>query len=464
MRPNIVFVFSDQMRGMDLGCAGNEDVLTPNLDRMAAQGTRFDRAYANCPVCTPSRAMLLTGRYPLSNRVVANDLPLPEDIPTVGKALRDAGYRTGYVGKWHLDGVPRDKFTPPGPRRQGFDYWAAYNCSHDYFRAHKYFTDAPEPVEVDGYEPVVQTDLALDFIAEPDERPFCLFLSWGPPHDPYHLVPDEYKKLYDPEQVQLRPNFAAIPPGPTSLARDLDPRTTLAHYYAAITALDDQLGRIMAHLDTRGLAENTILVYTSDHGDMLWSQGRMKKQQPWEESIRIPFLVRWPGRVPAGHANGSLLSVADLAPTLLGLAGVDQLPGGQGTDLSPVVLGLETTGPDSGGPGSVFLMDLVSVDESQRQGIPEWRGVRTERHTYARDRGGGWLLYDNVEDPYQLENRIADPAYADVRGRLEDELSAWLHRVGDPFAAGSEVVRDLGLIDLWNARERELHPDEPRLL
>ena len=168
---------------MDVRCAGNTDVISPNTDRLAAEGIRFTHAYANTPACTPSRAIILTGKYSLSNGTVANDLPLRESEITIGNVLKDAGYRTGYIGKWHLDGIPRDKFTPPGERRQGFDFWAVWNCSHAYYGA-KYFRDDPTPIKIDGYEPVAQTDLALEFLDADDDRPFCLFLSWGPPHAP----------------------------------------------------------------------------------------------------------------------------------------------------------------------------------------------------------------------------------------------------------------------------------------
>ncbi|HEV7214049.1 MAG TPA: sulfatase-like hydrolase/transferase, partial [Chloroflexota bacterium] len=227
-RPNLLFVFADQMRGMDMGCAGNGEVVTPSMDRLAREGTRFSHAFANCPVCTPSRAILLSGCYPLTTRVIANDLPLPEDIPTIGASFQAAGYRTGYIGKWHLDGVPRDKWTPPGPRRHGFDDWAAFNCSHNYFRPNKYYRDTPEPVMAEGYEPEVQTDLALAFLAERDSRPFCLFLSWGPPHDPYPMLPARYKALYDPQRLTLRPNVQALRPASVRLGRNLETRQTLA--------------------------------------------------------------------------------------------------------------------------------------------------------------------------------------------------------------------------------------------
>jgi arylsulfatase A-like enzyme len=458
-RPHVLFIFADQMRGMDMGCAGNPDVHTPHMDRLAAEGTCFARAYANCPVCTPSRATMLTGRHALATRVVANDLPLPEDVPTIGTCLHAAGYRTGYIGKWHLDGVPRGKWTPPGPRRHGFDdFWAVHNCSHAYLHAH-YFRDAPEPIPIEGYEPSTQTDLLLRFLDERDDRPWAAFLSWGPPHDPYDQVPASWLRRYDPQALRLRPNVRPIPPGAGDLARGREPRGTLAAYYAQISALDAELGRILAYLDAQGLAHDTIVVFTSDHGDMLWSQGHMMKQQPWEESIRVPFLLRWPGRVPAGRTTEGLVGLVDLLPTLLHLAGVPLPSGVQGSDLADLALGRSEYGDES-----VYLYDLVAVDQSIAQGIPEWRGVRTPRHTYARTRQGPWLLYDNVADPYQLVNLVGASHAVELQRHLDAEVDRWLRRTGDPFIDGLDLIARLGLAPLWNVRERELHPQAPRLV
>ncbi len=450
-RPNILFVFADQMRAPEL----DPQVSSPHMDRLASEGTRFTRACANCPVCTPSRGTILTGRYPLSHRAVANDLPLPEDEVTIAELLRRAGYRTGYVGKWHLDGVPRDRFTPPGPRRHGFDFWAAWNCSHDYFHG-RLFLDGPEPLELEGYEPVGQTDVALRFLAERDPRPFCLFLSWGPPHAPYRQVPAEHLALYDPSKVELRPNVR-----PTSHPGGSEPNAeNIAGYYAHITALDQELGRLLGTLEERGLAEDTIVAFTSDHGDMLWSQGAVKKEQPWEESVRIPLLVRWPGRVPAGKECEALVSTVDLSPTLLGLTGVEVPEAIEGADLSNVFLG-----DDEAGPASVFLTEPIIVDQGLRQGLREWRGVRTARYTYARWADGErWLLYDNEADPHQMKNLIDSPGHASVRKELEEELQGWLRRTRDDCLPWTENVRRLGLVELWNARELELHPRDPRLL
>lgn len=456
-RPNILFVFADQLRGQDLRCAGNTDVHTPTIDRLAAEGVRCSRAFTNAPVCTPARGMLLTGQYPLRNGAVVNDVPISEQIPSIGTILRDEGYRTGYIGKWHLDGVPRAKFTPPGPRRHGFDFWAAYNCSHEYFREDKFFRDAEDPELLDGYEPKVQTDLAVEFLADSadDDRPFCLFLSWGPPHDPYDQVPEEYRDKYDPEALTLRPNVADIPSETNPLASRLNRRRTMANYYAAITALDDQLAVLLAELDRIGQQDNTIVVFSSDHGDMLWSHGRMKKQQPWEESINIPFIVRWPDGLPRGAVVDGLASIVDMTPTLLGLAGVESPVEMAGLDLSAMLRGSDP------GPESVFLMDIVPVDEAQVQGIREWRGVRTARYTYTVHLDHtGWMLFDNEVDPYQLTNLIDDPACAVVRAELDRMLRDWLRRAEDPFVDGLEHIRRLGLDELWNVRELELHPTD----
>ena len=450
-QPNLLFVFADQMRRFDMGCAGNPQVRTPNMDRLASEGLMATQAIANCPVCTPSRATMLTGRYPLAHRAVANDLPLPTDVPGIGTLARQAGYRTGYIGKWHLDGVPRDRFTPPGPRRHGFDYWAVWNCSHQYFDA-RYYRDTPDPIPIDGYEPVAQTELALQFLAQRDDRPFCLFVSWGPPHDPYDQVPAKYQSLYDPERLTLRGNVRDLASTTNDRARAFGPARCVAYYYAAITALDDQLGRLLAGLDELGLAQDTIVVFTSDHGDMLFSQGWLKKQHPFEESVGIPFLLRWPAHVPAGLTTGALLDTASFAPSLLTLMQLTPDGGMQGDDLSAVMLG-----EANAGPSAVPIMDVVAVDESVAQGLREWRGVRTTTHTYARWLDGEpWVMFDNATDPLQMHNLIDDKASQSLRKQLAARTDAWMDRLGDPGHAWDRVIRELGLTDVWNARVTEL--------
>jgi arylsulfatase A-like enzyme len=431
-RPNVVFVFADQMRAQACGFMGNAQVRTPHLDHMAEQGVVFTRAVSCCPVCTPYRASLMTGRYPLTNGMVLNDVRLPITERSIGKVFREAGYQTGYVGKWHLDGPFRGGYTPPGPRRQGFDYWSVANCTHDYMHSY-YFHNDPEPIWIYSYDADLHTSLAIDFIRKRYEAgPFCLFLSWGPPHDPCLLMPEEYK-VYDGAQLELRPNCT-------------DPvREELAGYYSHITALDRNFGRLTALLDELGIADHTLLVFTSDHGDMLGSQGQHRKQKPWDESIMVPFALRYPERVPAGRRTDTLLNTPDLMPTLLSLAGIEAPEEVEGQDLSHAALG--QAGPE---PTSALIANYCPFIEP----IPEWRGVRTKRHTYVKTLEGPWLLYDNEADPYQMDNLVDSPEHADLRRSLEGELQEWLDRTNDAFEPRENYWKRFG----YEVRENGEYP------
>ncbi len=460
-QPNLLFVFADQMRGMDMCCAGNAQVHTPHLDEMARQGLRVTNAIATVPVCGPNRAVLLTGQFATQTQVPANDLPLSSAARTFGQTATAAGYHTGYIGKWHLDGVPRDKFTPPGPRRFGWNYWAAYNCAHDYFRP-RYYRDEPQVVETAGYEPTVQTDLAIDFLrrqAAQRDQPFCLVVSWGPPHDPYAQVPQEFRRRYSPESLKLRPNVQ--PDAKNPLAAGLECRSTLANYYAAITALDREMGRLLAALDELALAADTLVIFTSDHGDMLWSHGWMKKQSPYEESINVPWIARWPGQIQPGSVSDALLSTVDIAPTLAGMLGWPTEPQWSGRDLSATLLG--KAGLEAA-PESVFISNPGSHDEALMQKMPEWRGVRTRRYTYTETLGRQpWLLLDNQVDPFQMNNLANHPAYGQVQTQLRDELTQWLVKAGDSFIPGSQFLQRCGLMDLWQQRQKSLYgPQGPQ--
>ncbi|MFH0964286.1 MAG: sulfatase [Planctomycetota bacterium] len=476
---NLLLVLADEMRGGDMGHVGNGDVLTPHTDRLAREGVSFTNAIANCPVCTPSRGSLLTGVHAHRHCALANDMPIRTDLPTLGTVLRDAGYATGYIGKWHLDGLPRDVFTPPGPRRLGFDdTWAVWNCHHDYFNG-RYYADTPEVRRIGGYEPDGQTDLAIEFMERKRGEPFALVLSWGPPHGPLELVPDEYRRMYDPGKITLSPNVrpdrtdrytlsVAVPPWePTEGCRTrLDGemeeriRESLACYYAAITALDHNLGRLLDALARLGLAENTIVVFTSDHGGMHWSHGRIRKQQPWEESIRVPLVIRAPGRLASGLKTRVLTGMVDLMPTLLDLLGRASPEGLDGSSVAPAVLG------QAPARRSLLVGIPVPVDSVTEEGVDRgWRGVRTEQHTYARweDRSP-WVLYDNAADPYQLRNLVELPRAEDLRKRMDEELDRLLARCGDGSLTWQEELARCGAVEAWNRRERECNPDAARLV
>ncbi len=438
-KANVLYVFADQMRGSAMGCVGDERVHTPNLDRLAAQGVLFTNAIANTPVCTPSRASLLTGRHALTCRCIVNDLRLPEEERSIADVLRKYGYRTGYIGKWHLDGISRHMFTPPGRRRHGFDdYWAAYNCHHRYLEPRYYLNDSPELVRREGYEPDVQTDLAISFLERFRDEPFCLFLSWGPPHAPYREAPPEFLELYPPAEITLRPN-----------AEGAD-RWAIAGYYAHISALDRNIGRLADALERLGLTERTIFCFSSDHGDMLWSHGRVKKQQPFEESIRVPLIMSWPGHLPAGQVSDLLISIVDHTPTLLGLLDITVPPYMNGLDLSATLLGRSKHRPES-----VFIAEYVSFDQARM--YQPWRGVRTPRHTYVRWLQGGELFFDNLQDPYQTRNLAREPGYATLKDELERELRGWLSQLGDDFVSGEKHLRGLGQWEEWQIRQEHFY-------
>jgi arylsulfatase A-like enzyme len=446
---NILFVFTDQMRCSAMGCEGDPNARTPVLDRLASEGARFERAFCNSPLCTPSRGTLLTGTYPIRHQAATNDLPVRTDQPAMGTLFRDAGYATGYIGKWHLDGVPRDKFTPPGERRLGFDTWAVHNCTHAYFNSF-YYADTPERIGIDGYEPATQTDLAERFIRQNTNRPWCLTLSYGPPHYPYHRVPRKYLDLHPPEGIELPPN---VPDDKADEARKV-----LSGYMAHVSAVDELLGRLLATLDELGVSERTLVVFTSDHGDMLHSHGHTNKQRPWDEAIRVPLLMRLPGMLPAGHVTDELFALVDLLPTMLSMAGLD-VPGQmQGRDLSAAAKG---TGP---GREDVLLEDACGCDEAWLAGVPVWRGLRTKQHTYARTVDGPWVLYDDAADPHQLRNLAEEPSAHDLLERLDARLQQRLAEIGDELLPWDETLRRRGLVEPWNARERELWGERARIL
>jgi len=447
-QPNILFVICDQMRSTALGCAGVEQVLTPNLDAFAEQGTRFTNAVSNTPACTPARATLLTGKHILSHGLVNNDMQLGHDHQSFARCLTAQGYSCGYIGKWHLDGVNRGAFIPPGPRRQGFDdFWAGVECNHNYFGGYYYGEETQQPEWFDGYEPDGQTKLAIDYIERKadDPSPFCLFLSFGPPHCPYQLVPEAYRAGYPDDGIGFLPNAVhariqdpttrgklAGPADLTQEEHDARKRRVIADYYAQVTALDDCFARLLACVDEQGLADDTIVVFTSDHGDMLFSQDRGWKSKPWRESVGIPLLVRWPGRVPAARVTHGPIGLVDLMPTLLEMTGTPIPEDVEGLDLSEFVGGNEAAAPAS------QYINFPCMPAWFRD--PAWRGVVTGSYTYIANREGPWLLYDDAADPFQLQNLAADPASKPVVEELHAALQEWLGQTNDPFETSEEIA------------------------
>jgi arylsulfatase A-like enzyme len=434
-KPNVVFVFADQWRAQDLGFSGNTQVKTPALDELAKEAVVFKNAISNIPVCTPARASLMTGKYPLSHGVFYNDKPLATDETCIAEVFKENGYQTGYIGKWHING--HDNQTPvfegrnhpvPLDRRQGFDYWKVHECTHNYNNS-DYFDENNVKHKWKGYDAIAQTNEAINYIQNHKENPFVLFLSWGPPHAPYQTAPEEYRELYKNMDINLRPNV------PDSLADET--KEWLRGYYAHISALDFCVAELQSEIKKLGLDENTIFVFTSDHGDMLNSHAQTKKQKPWDESINVPFVLKYPAKLEGGTRLDKVFSYPDIMPTLLGLCGLEIPNTVEGVDYTGQLLGKEDLAVD----GAFITCPVPFHQWSYLNGGREFRGIRTERYTYAKDLKGPWLLYDNQSDPYQLNNLCDKPEYKTLQDDLEVKLQKILTQRNDQFLDGADYMK-----------------------
>jgi arylsulfatase A-like enzyme len=440
-RPNVVFIFADEWRAQAAGYAGDSNCRTPRLDALAGESMNGVNAVAGSPVCCPYRASLMTGQYPLTHGVFINDVELHPDRPSIARAFSAGGYRTGYIGKWHLYGSPDGKYGRrrahvPREHQLGFEDWWGFECNHDYNDSWYFHNDDPTPRRWEGYDLFAQSRHAAGYIRDRarDERPFMLMLSWGPPHFPLHTAPEAYRRLYADAEIALRPNVPA------------DCRTKAIEaargYYAHIAALDDGLGTVLDAVRAAGIEDDTILVVTSDHGEMMQSHGLATKLFPWDESLRVPFLLRWPrlhGRQP--RRIETPIDAPDIMPTLLGLCGLP-IPGTvEGTDWSPFIRGERTPAGDE----AALLVMPAAFTELRENGMHPYRGLRTARHTYVRDTRGPWLLYDNEADPFQMRNLIGRPEAAGLQRELENRLQARLRAMGDEFLDGRVYLERAGL-------------------
>ena len=475
-RPNVVYVFSDEHRWHSMSFTDMPEVKTPNMAKLAQQGVSFDNCISNYPVCSPHRAILMTGRWPYqmamlrqSPGMVDNGHPLSPEQPTIGKAFKQAGYATCYIGKWHLGGTRAEPF--------GFDLSLIWLGTDNHWDSY-YVTKDGKQVRSTRYNPTHMTDQAMELIESNRTRPFFCMLSLNPPHYRFDDPPPDKKALYpDAKAMPQRPNYDAGSHGKGGLRRFVEKvgeeeaikqltqrfgkgkATRMVKravrqlkegyvpgeadwvryqgYHGHVTAIDEELGRLMAKLAALGLAENTILVYSSDHGSMLGSHGLGNKRHPHEESIKTPFLVRWPKEVAAGQRVESLFGTIDIMPTVCSLAGVGVPETCVGQDLSAAVRRGRAEGTVHKGqspwpdPESQFIMHIAR--KGGANDAPFFRGVRTKRYTYTVREVGPWLLFDNEKDPYQLKNLIDNPATADVRARLHGMVADWVKKADDPF-------------------------------
>ncbi len=438
VKPNVVFVLTDQWRAQDLGFAGNDQVITPHLDNLAKDAVVFPNAVSNIPVCTPARASLMTGKYPLSHGLFYNDKPLRSEEICIAEVYKENGYQTGYIGKWHINGHPKGmhnskgrNISIPADRRQGFDYWKVHECTHNYNKSVYYDENNVKHVW-DGYDAIAQTKDAIQYMQAHKDNPFVLFVSYGPPHAPYQSAPKKYKDMYKDMDIKLRPN---VPKERYGVAKD-----QIRGYYSHISALDDCVAELQKEIKNLGIEENTIFVFTSDHGDMLHSHAQVKKQKPWEESINIPFVLKYPAKLQAGTQMTKMFSIPDIMPTLLGMCNLPIPETVEGVDYSGQLLGKEELDVEA----ALITCPIPFHQWKYIDGARDYRGVRTECYTYVRDHDGPWLLYDNVNDPYQMNNVVNQPEFTEIQADLESQLQAILDKNGDEFLPGKVYMEKWG--------------------
>jgi arylsulfatase A-like enzyme len=439
-RPNVLWILGDQHRAQALGCAGDPNVNTPNLDTMAAQGVRFTAAVSGMPLCCPARGSFLTSLYP-HKCVPGHEYPLPDGQRTIAHAFNDAGYSTAYFGKWHLAGFHESegrsamRIVPP-EKRGGFQTWIGYDNNNSQYDCWVHGGAGKDAFHyrLPGYETDALTDLLIKHIKDQAEaakngRPFFAALSVEPPHDPY-VAPPEFMQRHTPGAIQLRPNVPNVP-------SVIEPaRRWLAGYYAQIENLDWNVGRVRKALDDAGLTFNTHILFFSDHGDMQGSQGQFKKMTPYEESIRIPFILS--GGQPQGYEGWGTgqyavpLNAVDIPATTLGLCNIARPDWFRGTDYSHYRIGRRGR-PAVSEPDSAYLQSVIPTGHGDSVDKP-WRGLVTkDGWKYVCFEGISWMMCHLAEDPYEQVNLAHNSKYRAERGKLLSRLRQWVADTGDKF-------------------------------
>jgi arylsulfatase A-like enzyme len=432
-RMNILYVFGDQHRECSMPGKPYSPVVAPTFEAFAKQNFVMENCISNYPLCTPHRGILVSGRWPQQTGVMRNgpDIALPPSEYGLGQAFKDAGYKTAYVGKWHLyDG--EDHFVQAGPLRFGFDYWRVWGNTNKHYDDFTWDSVTGVREVGAGWAPVPMTDQAIEFIGQQKkDQPWMMAVSWNPPHPPFN-PPTEDAAPYPQSKLALRPNVSLKrSDGSTSRRPPLQNESSLREaeqgYYGGITGIDKQFQRLLDALETTGQAKNTIVIYTSDHGEMMGTHCRMAKQVPWEESCHVPFYARIPGASNHGKSAADLMGSIDIYPTLCGLARIPVPKSCAGRDLSGVMRGEHVPASEA-----VIIMNETNGDGNDPEAIG-FRGVRTLTHTYAVAFDGRWLLYDNVADPYQRKNLIAEPSQKTLMDKFDSMILAWQKATGDKF-------------------------------
>jgi N-acetylglucosamine-6-sulfatase len=440
-RPNVVLVVVDDLRFDDIGAEGHPFVETPHIDRLARDGARFTSFFATTPLCSPSRASILTGLYTRHHGILDNTdrSARSHALATFPRRLQEAGYETAFIGKWHMGNDP----TP----RPGFDYWVAMRGQGE--ANEPWLEEGTRRGPVPGYVTDVLTARALEFVRRPRTRPFLLVLAHKAlhPNITQHadgsttaigeggFVPAErHRSLYALSPLPRRANYAVPPRGKPALERRIGavpplgpatvtPDATIRDRLRMLAAVDEGLGRLMAELAERGALDDTAILLTGDNGYFYGEHGLGEERRlAYEESIRLPLLVRYPRLVAAGTTPDPLALTIDLAPTVLELGGLRPGPELDGRSLVPFLRGERPEWRAS------FVIEYWSDAVFPRIERMGYDALRTRRHKYIRYRelAGMDELYDLEADPFELENLVAAAEQEGVRQRLRAELDRLL--------------------------------------
>jgi arylsulfatase A-like enzyme len=451
-KPNVIFIMADQWRRQAVGFMKEDSVQTPHLDQLAKEGVAFKRAYAARPICSPNRASLLTGRYPINHHIIMNDMVLADSLASLGNQFKKASYQTMYIGKWHLDSD--FDYTEP-EKRSGFnDYWLQ-TIAHNHYMTGYFEQNNKKRQSANRWEPDFLTDKAIAEIDKNNNQPFTMVISYGPPHtgggkgfeesrEPGKRVnkeikygygygsPKKYEDMYQPfTKIPRRPNV--------KLVGNDDSNFVLPGYFGAITSIDENIGRLIKHLKDIDQYDNTIFVFTSDHGEMLGSHGKMTKGVWLEESVGVPLIITGPG-VKKNIKTDKLINSIDILPTLLGLSKLPISSGIDGKDYSSFLQGKKFDAPNQ-----VFLsFDKGSEQEKDRA----WRTIITDDYSFTvsdaavYNRKGnhvgedGIVFYKLKSDPYQMSPIYTKTAKKDdgiIMKQLYEKLEDHLNQEKDNF-------------------------------
>jgi len=448
-RPNLLIIQTDEHHYGTLGCYGNsmfagEGSLTPNIDRLAAEGALATSFYATTPVCSPSRASLMSGKYPQATPVVQNDIQMSGQITSFADVLKSAGYATGYCGKWHLDGDGKPEWAPQrnfgwSDNRYMFNrgHWKklistengpAVGGTDNRGRPSYNLNNADEKTFTTDW----LTDRAIEFIEENGDQPFCYMVSLPDPHGP-NTVRAPYDTMYSaddvviPESLTNRPRQIPIWGYPDRGVTAASLRQFMPKYFGMVKCIDDNIGRLIELLEEKEIMDETIIVFTSDHGDLCGEHGKVNKGNPYEGSARIPFVIRYPEKIPAGTQVDVALSCIDFFPTILNLMNAESTVTPDGRDAAPLFTGQTDENWD----------DVAILRSTQSNQL--WLCAVSDDHKLVLSSHDKPWFFDLQEDPHELTNRIGDPQYAMAVSRLAVAIRDYAKEHNDPYVRNSRI-------------------------